>query len=253
MTILVDGDLLIYKASAAAETEVHWGDGLITLQTNLDDAISIILADLGIYQELDIEADIEICLSSNKNFRKDIDPTYKENRKGTRKPLGYSSIVEYLKNNYLTVEMDGLEADDVMGILQTTGDHNGIIVSEDKDMLQIPGRIYNPRSGELCTVSVEEGDYYHLHQTLVGDRTDNYPGCPGIGEVKARAVLSGELGPTWDAVRDAFEHAGLTEEDALRQARLAKILRAEDYDPDEGEVKLWKPASTVGVVSTEVA
>ena len=45
----------------------------------------------------------------------------------------------------------------------------------------------------------------------------------------------------WQSVIDAYKSKGYTEEDALRNARMARILRAEDYDFKNKEVKLWKP------------
>ena len=40
----------------------------------------------------------------------------------------------------------------------------------------------------------------------------------------------------------AFHKAGLTEEDALVQARVARILRADDYNFKNGEITLWEPS-----------
>ena len=46
---------------------------------------------------------------------------------------------------------------------------------------------------------------------------------------------------SWATVVKAFESKGLTEEDALLNARLAKILTHEDYDAKRQEPKLWTP------------
>ena len=43
----------------------------------------------------------------------------------------------------------------------------------------------------------------------------------------------------WKLVKNSYEKMGYTEEDALRNARMARILRAEDYDFKKKEVKLW--------------
>tara|TARA_R100000700_G_C3130555_1_gene115965 strand:- start:592 stop:885 length:294 start_codon:yes stop_codon:yes gene_type:complete len=88
------------------------------------------------------------------------------------------------------------------------------------------------------TVTETLANYMHLYQTLVGDATDNYKGCPGVGPKKATEILEE---PTWDSVVKAFEKAGLTEEDALVQARVARILRADDYNFHKEEVILWQP------------
>ena len=85
----------------------------------------------------------------------------------------------------------------------------------------------------------------HLYQTLVGDSTDNYKGCPGIGPKKASAML--DIDPSWDTVAGAFQKAGLTEAEALVQAQVAKILRHEDYNFDLEEVILWKRPTVLNV------
>ena len=82
-------------------------------------------------------------------------------------------------------------------------------------------------------------DRFHLYQTLVGDQTDNYKGCPGVGPVKAETALGAN--PTWASVVGCYEKAGLTEEDALVQARVARILRHGEYNKMTCEVKLWTP------------
>ena len=131
-----------------------------------------------------------------------------------------------------------MEADDLLGFTQTDqpeSDH--IIVSPDKDMKQIPGKLYN--MDELTTVTPEEGRRWHFIQTLAGDQTDGYPGCPGIGVKKAEALFD-KHGESWETVVAAFEKVGLTEEDALLNARLAKILQNTDIH-DNGTIKLWTP------------
>ncbi len=62
-----------------------------------------------------------------------------------------------------------------------------IIVSLDKDMKTIPGFHYNQKHPELgiFEVTPKEADEWHLIQTLAGDQTDGYAGCPGIGMEKA--------------------------------------------------------------------
>ena len=78
-------------------------------------------------------------------------------------------------------------------------------------------------------------------QTLVGDSVDNYKGCPGIGPKKATELLLSK-GVKWQTIIDAYDKAGLSEDHALVQARVARILRYNDYDHDKQEVKLWEPS-----------
>ena len=71
---------------------------------------------------------------------------------------------------------------------------------------------------------------------------DNYPGCPGIGPVRAKRILADADDP-WAAVVQAYEKKGLGEEDALLQARLARILQEDTWDQENKEPILWTPSS----------
>ena len=77
-------------------------------------------------------------------------------------------------------------------------------------------------------------------QTMAGDNTDGYSGVPGVGVKKAEKIFS-EKGYTWKAVVETFEEKDMTEEDALVNARLARILTTDDYDHDKREPILWQP------------
>ena len=136
--------------------------------------------------------------------------------------------------------MKELEADDAMGIYATQHPGN-IIVSPDKDMKQIPGKLYNLE--DTITITPKEGAKWHLIQTLAGDQTDGYSGVPGIGVKRAETLFNKE-GYSWSTVVKAFTDKGLTEEDALLNARLARILTIEDYDTEQQEPKLWTPEAT---------
>ena len=136
--------------------------------------------------------------------------------------------------------MDTLEADDAMGIYAT--EHPGnIIVSPDKDMRQIPGKLYNLETTQ--DITAEEGAQWHYIQTLAGDQTDGYSGVPGIGVKRAETLFNKE-GYSWATVVKAFTDKGLTEDDALLNARLARILTIDDYDTERQEPILWTPSDS---------
>ena len=83
-------------------------------------------------------------------------------------------------------------------------------------------------------------DEYHLRQTLIGDPADGYSGCPGVGPVSAgRLNLTGST--AWTFVVNAYHKAGKTERDALIQARVARILRSNNYSFSTKEITLWQP------------
>lgn len=237
-TLLIDGDIVVYQYSSTVEHEIDWGDDVWSLWADAKEAQQLILQYLDILVEETAADDFIFCFSDKDNYRKDIDSTYKSNRKGKRKPVCYKAVKEWIQDQYKTETWDRLEADDVMGIMATSTmlDGEKVIVSEDKDLKTIPGLLW--RSGEMLNISQEEADYNHLYQTLVGDSTDGYPGLRGVGDKRATELLKT---PTWETVVKAFEKAGQTEEDALVQARLARILRASDYNFEFDQPRMWSP------------
>lgn len=237
--LLIDADEYIYQIAAACEREIDWGDGIWTLHGDANEGINTLIKSIEDLKAK-LSADMVLmCLSSSTNFRKKLDATYKANRKDTRKPVIFKALRQYVVDNYDTTEGKDLEADDIMGILGTTpnADQDRIIVSSDKDMQGVPGKLY--RDGQVEVISEEEAHRYHMYQTLVGDRADNYPGCPKVGEVGASKILDCDVEEMWPRVVAAFEKAGLTKKDALLQARLARILQHGDYNQKTKKVKLW--------------
>ena len=168
-------------------------------------------------------------------------PEYKANRKGGRKPLGYNQLEKYLRDKYEAVSYPTLEADDVIGILATDKTyHINYVASIDKDMKTIPCIYYNMDTEIKTNINEETADFNFYIQVLTGDTVDNYKGCPGIGPKKANNLLEGQKpADYWGIIVQAYKAVGLTEEDALVQARVARILRCEDYE--KGGVKLWNP------------
>lgn len=244
-TLLIDGDIVLYWACAGSEEETDWGDDWWSLTADTRQAKQMVDSQVASWKAL-LGADKVVFVVSDPedNWRYKILPSYKGNRLGKRKPLGYPEVREYAFNLYNGVRFPKLEADDVLGLLSTGTGVKGrkIIVSEDKDLKTIPGLLYNPNRAEegVREISVAEADRWHLYQTLTGDATDNYKGCPGIGPVSADKLLDVE--PSWATVKQAYEKAGLSEDEALRQAAVARILRHGEYDYTKQEVKVWKPA-----------
>ena len=239
MKLLIDADFIVYKACAAAESEVDFGDDVILVTSNFDDAYGATKRELTkISNKFGEFSDIILFFSDSKNFRKQIEKSYKGHR-NRKKPCGYKRVINALKKEYKVIIKPTLEADDAMGIYATKFPGN-CIVSPDKDMRQIPGKLYN--FDEVFTVSKEEGAKWHLIQSLAGDQTDGYSGVPGIG-VKRATTLFEEHGYSWKTVIKAFEDKDLSEYDALTNARLARILTADDYDFTKKEPILWSPSS----------
>jgi 5'-3' exonuclease len=248
LTALIDADILIYQAAAAAETPVNWGAGIWTLHAFEQDAVRLLSDHYEKIMEKTYATQAIMCIScpSSEGWRKQVLPTYKENRADVRPPMLREFLKEHVRENYTTFERPTLEGDDILGILATKGkkhpDEEVIVCSLDKDLKTIPGRHYNFGKDSFLEITEDQADYWHLMQALTGDTTDGYKGCPGVGEVTAEKLLHG-ITPEdrWAVVCKAYEKKGLGEEEALVQARVARICRASDYDFNKKEVKLWNP------------
>lgn len=268
--------MVLYRAALATETTIEWEEGFFTTHCNVEaglDCVHTILE--GIMNKTGATSRCLALTDYEHNFRNDFDPDYKNNRKlPSRKPISLLQLREALLENteeevYL---WPGLEGDDVLGILSTRDsyrpDATKVIYSIDKDFQTIPGKLYLEKFEKTVDVTEEMADEYHMMQALAGDPTDGYSGCPGIGTRTAlkalrsgrkRVVYQHELkrGPRkgqtepraddakaespWEIVVSYYEAAGLTEGDALRNARCARILRDQDYHKGRGEPILWQP------------
>ena len=237
MRLLIDADFIVYKCCAACETEIDYGEDVIFVTSNFSDAYKAVTSEISkITSHFGGFAEPILFFSDSKNFRKKISPDYKGHR-NRKKPCGYKRVIRDLRINYEVIVMKTLEADDAMGIYATAHPGN-MIVSPDKDMRQIPGKLYNLT--DTTYITPEEGAKWHLIQTLAGDQTDGYSGVPGIGVKRAETLFDKE-GYSWQTVLKAFNDKGLTDADALLNARLARILTLDDYDTKRQEPILWTP------------
>ena len=232
--------------ASSCQVAIDWGTGRTTTanekeaESRLRDCYEKLAEKVGADQAV-------MCLScpSSEGWRKQVLPTYKSNRASIAPPILREHLKQFTQENYKSYLKPSLEGDDCLGILMT---HPKIIkghkvcCSIDKDMKTIPGTHYHMAHGIRATITWQEADYWHMFQTLTGDTTDGYKGCPHIGKVFAERILSGKTGDEmWEAVVETYEKKGLTEHDALQQAQVARICRHTDYDYKEKKVKLWQP------------
>lgn len=138
------------------------------------------------------------------NFRNLMYPEYKMNRH--KDPTKTNHFVPILRKlavvHGYAVEAYGREADDLMRIwaeeARAAGD-DFIVCSIDKDLKCIPGKFYrmpiydwmgNIKSGGTITDITEANATRHYYEQLLkGDPTDNIPGVPRVGEIKAAKIL----------------------------------------------------------------
>jgi DNA polymerase-1 len=250
ITLLIDADPYAYKYANRNQTNVDWdGDGESAISTDIETAKVELKEDLDTLVKT-LKADhIVVCLTDyeNTNFRKAIFPGYKSKR-GV-KPLLLPELRTFLAENWKSYIRPTLEADDVLGILATHPTlikGQKVIVSIDKDMKTVPGFLYNPDHEKkgIQEVGARGAYHYFMTQVITGDQTDNYPGCPGAGPKAAEHALTEDVSTRlqmWQAVVGVYEAKGLTEEDAIVQARCARILQSSDYDYKRRKMILWMP------------
>jgi DNA polymerase-1 len=238
--LLIDFDPIVYRAASAAEDELDFTPEVTIITGNYRRGKNIVMQEVeNLFTRFSTDKGL-FFLTSPVNFRKTVDPTYKGNRI-KRKPCGFKKLKEWAKRQWNCLEQEGLEADDLLGIEVTSGKHdNFILCSPDKDMQQFACRIWNNK--EEFTQTPEKAALKRWHQALAGDQTDGYAGVPGVGPKKADAILDKvKDGRYYEAVRDAFLEAGLTEDDAIRNIRLATILTADQWDTETLTPILFTP------------
>ncbi len=250
MTVaLIDGDIICYRAAIVQQTSFKWDAETTTtsLSGSPHAAAATALELVKAWTKLAGCKNSILAFTGTDNFRKRILPSYKANRT-SGKPLVYESTVMACEERYRCERVHGLEGDDLLGILATNPKYvDAVVVSVDKDMRTFPGRHYNPlKEREPVTVTDAEGDYFWMKQTLMGDISDGYTGLPGCGKVGAEKALKRvgrPLGELWKEVVMAYRLKKLTEADALVQARVARILRYEDWNKAEQTIRLWHPTT----------
>lgn len=278
-TLLIDGDTIAFVAASACQHVLETADGNLEHFARRAEGETIVENMLFTLRR-DLKAtDVRIFLScpAEDNWRLAVDPTYKSNRSKSIRPLLLSPLKEYLRHRHGAEHFAYIEADDALGIHATSDTlvpGEKIVVGRDKDFATIPGLHFQLKDLDvngkpiIREVTPEAAKLNHYVQALAGDAVDGYPGCPGIGMRRARDIVENperlvpkkrmitrgvnkgketigwhSAGPcgVWEAIVSQYEKAGLGEIDAIRTARLAKILLAEDYDLETHEVRLWVP------------
>lgn len=198
ITALIDADSLCY-AVGFSSNDVEEKIALSRLEQSMTE----------LCMELDCE-DYKGFLTGKGNFRDAIAVTvpYKGQRVTTDKPVHLQALRDHLVNSWGFVVVNGIEADDAVGIAAYAMlEDESIMVHIDKDLNQFRGWHYNYRKKEKYYVSEFEGLTAFYTQILTGDRIDNIVGLKGIGPVKAKRILAectneNEL---YEAVLKAYE------------------------------------------------
>ena len=186
-----------------------------------------------------------VAFDHGKTFRHEAFPPYKAQRQETPEDIKLS--VPYIKRvleamNIPVLHADGFEADDVIGTLATEAGRQGIdtyMLTPDKDYGQLIGpnvKMFRPRHGGGYDVIGEKevADKYGIASAsqvvdllaLMGDASDNYPGCPGVGE-KTAVKLINQFGNTEELINHTDQLKGKMREKvegAIDDIKMAKFL-----------------------------
>jgi len=147
--------------------------------------------------------------AGRKTFRNEIDPEYKANRPEAPADLvpQFPLVRDVARAlSVAVVEEPGVEADDVIGTLAARAREKGwdvVVVTGDKDFAQIVDdglTLYDPMAeargagGRTGPAEVEKKlgvrpDQVVDYMAILGDKVDNVPGIPGVGEVTAGALI----------------------------------------------------------------
>ncbi|MCU4174151.1 DNA polymerase I [Carboxylicivirga sp. N1Y90] len=204
---------------------------------------------------------------SGPTFRHEEYPEYKANREATPEDIKLSvpyikSVIEAL--NIPVIVKDGFEADDVIGTLSALASKEGFetyMMTPDKDYSQLVKDnvfMYKPRSfgGGIDIWGVEEVKAkFGIEKpiqvidilALWGDSADNIPGCPGVGEKRAKDMIN-----AYGSIDGIYEHVeelkGKQKENMINfeeQVRLSYHLATIRLDVpvelNEKELKREKP------------
>lgn len=168
----------------------------------------------------------KVAVKGEGNFRKNVYPEYKKNRKelDSRLKADLKYGLEFMVGEYGAIKADGMEADDLVSIWAHSAMKERVeyvVVGIDKDLLQIPGRHLNFRYMTDTRVSSREAQYNLALQCLTGDRSDNIPGLKGIGPKKAEKLLDGAV-DVWRVVNTEWRNRGL---DPTVTRRLLTMLK----------------------------
>ncbi|HEX5615430.1 MAG TPA: DNA polymerase I, partial [Acidimicrobiia bacterium] len=215
--LLLDGHSLAYRAFFALPTDLATASGTVTNAVyGFTSMLAKVLAD----EQPDLIG-VAFDAPGRANFRFEIDPDYKAGRAET--PDLFRSQMPLIREvldalEIRTIEVSGVEADDVIATLAEQAKHDGIdvvIVTGDRDSYQLVDDphvkvLYNKRGVSDYALYDEAGIFercgvtpaqYPEYAALRGDNSDNLPGVPGIGEKTAAKLIA-----TYGDLETIFEH-----------------------------------------------
>lgn len=242
--MLIDGNALIHRA-------FHAVPPLTTSSGELTNAVfgfaNIVLKEIDELQPTHVAMALD---RASPTFRHEAYAGYKATRPPTPQPLTsqFGRVRQLAEAMHIPIyELDGFEADDVLGTLALQAENKGIptvIVTGDLDALQLVSdsvHVLTPARGITDTALYDRlavQQRYGLDpeqlpdwKALVGDTSDNIPGVPGIGAKTASTLLAkyGSLDRLFENLDEISakqrETLGVHREQAFASRELARIVR----------------------------
>ena len=200
------------------------------------------------------------------NFRKDIYPDYKANRHGMPDDLAAQMPIlhELLSTlRVAVVEKAGVEADDIIGTISSAFDGDSVIVSGDRDMLQLVSdsvTVLLTKRGvtevEAVTPEVLKSTYGLTpkqvieYKALRGDTSDNIPGVRGVGEKTAMTLLD-KYGDIDNLYANVEQEKGALHDKLVEGKEMAFVSRTLATIVTSAEVDYDVQSSTLPVCTNE--
>lgn len=261
MIALIDGDILRYEIGFAAETKCKDFSNGDPPPFNVVE--ELLEARIDNIKEMTNSDECRFFFTGKTNFRTEIAKTKPYKERPSHKPFHFKNIEEYIKAKYPYAQQEGLEADDLMAIVQTARLPYGdtVICTRDKDLRQVEGLHFGWEIGNQPMFPLQYVDYlgdiklksnkntHHIvgtgykflcSQMLTGDPVDTIPGLPKCGAMSAFKMLANRKTPEdcLKAVREAYRakygHRG--DDMLLEQGRLLYLIRELDED---GNPIMW--------------
>ena len=217
---LIDGHALAYRAyfalSVSAPSGQRWQTSTGEPTAGIYGFASVLMRILE-HEKPDYLA---VAFDTGKTFRDKIFPEYKATR--AKMPDDLRPQMERIRQlvdafNLPRLEMEGFEADDVLGSIARQSAVQGLgvkIITGDRDLLQLVDEriVVNLPSGKLSEAKdytpADVVAYWGIRpeqvvdfKALVGDKSDNIPGVPGVGEKTAQVLLT-----TYKTLDNIYSH-----------------------------------------------
>jgi len=204
---------------------------------------------------------LAVAFDTGKTFRDEIFPDYKATR--AKMPDDLRAQIERIRQmvdafNVPRLEMEGFEADDVLGSVARWGAAQGLgvkIITGDRDLLQLVDErtiVYLAGDDQNYITADDVIGKLHVrpeqvvdYKAIVGDKSDNIPGVPGVGEKTAEVLLAkyttldniyahlDEIEPRWRTKLEAGKESAYMSRDlAAIRTDLPVALDLEQAKPD---------------------